>query len=457
MGVMPGGVSSLEFANTVCLTRLPPMSPTSEDPDDGRARTDPCNGSAPSWPESEDDAAAVEKRRLSLLPGSLANPCTGPPDCMCGCKDMVDAPPTAERPCLHNEWDDVRTRKSSKILRCRVCQRKWKLPSSNVPRCVGFLKGECDLGAKCDRLHVFKKKVAVEERVERFGPQILQAQTQQTPQVTTRRSSAPPAPLSQDCATAVGNIARRRSCVGPHLDTYSPTTEPNSGTGVSPVGVGVSPPGIGALTAWAFPGTGPSPSNTISTPEARGLTCSPSPASLCSAPTLQSGVSPNLDHPGPVCQPTGPGWSPGQGGRRRSGQGGLTPRSDTTAPVDALRLVVPRRSSGVEEDPLGSRQSTGPCQPIYSPTPPACAQAAFAAGSPTDAPTWGSPQGRRPSDARSAVTSRAGSDVCITVGDDGNEYLECANDSAVAMTESELDHHLSWLQATGRLPGPKRT
>ena len=55
------------------------------------------------------------------------------------------APPAEmTRPCTHNDWDDVRTRKGAKILRCRVCQSKWKLPSARVPRCSPFLSGHCE-------------------------------------------------------------------------------------------------------------------------------------------------------------------------------------------------------------------------------------------------------------------------------------------------------------------------
>ena len=55
------------------------------------------------------------------------------------------APPAdMNRPCKHNDWDDVRTRKGAKILRCRTCQAKWKLPSAKVPRCTPFLAGHCE-------------------------------------------------------------------------------------------------------------------------------------------------------------------------------------------------------------------------------------------------------------------------------------------------------------------------
>eukprot|EP01065_Artemidia_motanka_P045647 TRINITY_DN6751_c0_g1_i1.p1 TRINITY_DN6751_c0_g1~~TRINITY_DN6751_c0_g1_i1.p1 ORF type:complete len:218 (+),score=58.16 TRINITY_DN6751_c0_g1_i1:79-654(+) len=83
-------------------------------------------------------------------------------------EDEVSQPASA-RPCSHNDWDDVRTRKGFKVLRCRVCQRKWKLPSSSAPRCMPFLHECCREGDRCALLHVRRKKTPLEERVEQFG------------------------------------------------------------------------------------------------------------------------------------------------------------------------------------------------------------------------------------------------------------------------------------------------
>ncbi|KAJ9469605.1 hypothetical protein DIPPA_02164 [Diplonema papillatum] len=89
--------------------------------------------------------------------------------------DIANMPPSKKRPCIHNEWDDVRTRKGSKILRCRMCQRKWKLSSSHVPRCLAFLRSYCPAGDKCQQLHVHKKKSGLKERFEQFGVAVLNA------------------------------------------------------------------------------------------------------------------------------------------------------------------------------------------------------------------------------------------------------------------------------------------
>eukprot|EP01064_Diplonema_japonicum_P007264 TRINITY_DN14935_c1_g1_i1.p1 TRINITY_DN14935_c1_g1~~TRINITY_DN14935_c1_g1_i1.p1 ORF type:complete len:137 (+),score=20.68 TRINITY_DN14935_c1_g1_i1:53-463(+) len=67
-----------------------------------------------------------------------------------------------KRPCEHNDWDDVRTRKGYKVLRCRDCQQRWKIPSNNVPRCMPFLHSCCDKKSECNKLHVRRKKNTVE-------------------------------------------------------------------------------------------------------------------------------------------------------------------------------------------------------------------------------------------------------------------------------------------------------
>eukprot|EP01059_Diplonema_ambulator_P018648 TRINITY_DN3114_c0_g1_i1.p1 TRINITY_DN3114_c0_g1~~TRINITY_DN3114_c0_g1_i1.p1 ORF type:complete len:437 (+),score=85.60 TRINITY_DN3114_c0_g1_i1:195-1505(+) len=72
------------------------------------------------------------------------------------------SPPEMVRPCKHNCWDDVRTRRHAKILQCRACLSKWKLPMP-VPRCSYFLHGHCEKGETCHMLHVYKKKADKEK------------------------------------------------------------------------------------------------------------------------------------------------------------------------------------------------------------------------------------------------------------------------------------------------------
>eukprot|EP01059_Diplonema_ambulator_P010657 TRINITY_DN2066_c1_g3_i1.p2 TRINITY_DN2066_c1_g3~~TRINITY_DN2066_c1_g3_i1.p2 ORF type:complete len:140 (+),score=31.74 TRINITY_DN2066_c1_g3_i1:43-420(+) len=77
------------------------------------------------------------------------------------------------RPCDHNDWDDVRTRNGFKVLRCRICQGRWKLPSRSVPRCMEFLHDKCEAGPTCVLLHVRRKKRNILERYDHFGESVL--------------------------------------------------------------------------------------------------------------------------------------------------------------------------------------------------------------------------------------------------------------------------------------------
>eukprot|EP01060_Flectonema_neradi_P001685 TRINITY_DN11021_c0_g2_i1.p1 TRINITY_DN11021_c0_g2~~TRINITY_DN11021_c0_g2_i1.p1 ORF type:complete len:342 (+),score=61.34 TRINITY_DN11021_c0_g2_i1:34-1026(+) len=80
----------------------------------------------------------------------------------------------ANKPCDHNDWDDVRTRNGTKVLRCRTCQTQFKLASKTVPRCIPFLQeGYCKLNSECLQLHVHKKKKPLPERLDQFGRKVL--------------------------------------------------------------------------------------------------------------------------------------------------------------------------------------------------------------------------------------------------------------------------------------------
>eukprot|EP01060_Flectonema_neradi_P037702 TRINITY_DN7670_c1_g1_i1.p1 TRINITY_DN7670_c1_g1~~TRINITY_DN7670_c1_g1_i1.p1 ORF type:complete len:320 (+),score=79.04 TRINITY_DN7670_c1_g1_i1:93-962(+) len=89
------------------------------------------------------------------------------------------------KPCEHNEWDDVRTRKGFKVLRCTICQEKWRLPSNGVSRCMEFLHN-CCTATDCPRLHVRRKKSTIVERYQKFGKQVLVGVHQEDLQGTSR-------------------------------------------------------------------------------------------------------------------------------------------------------------------------------------------------------------------------------------------------------------------------------
>eukprot|EP01059_Diplonema_ambulator_P001347 TRINITY_DN11121_c0_g1_i2.p1 TRINITY_DN11121_c0_g1~~TRINITY_DN11121_c0_g1_i2.p1 ORF type:complete len:166 (+),score=20.64 TRINITY_DN11121_c0_g1_i2:122-619(+) len=88
--------------------------------------------------------------------------------------DRTDYNEESVRPCNHNDWDDVRSRNGFKVLRCRVCQEKWRLASCDVSRCMAFLHDCCPLDVTCHLLHVRRRKTTIVERYEQFGESVLQ-------------------------------------------------------------------------------------------------------------------------------------------------------------------------------------------------------------------------------------------------------------------------------------------
>eukprot|EP01064_Diplonema_japonicum_P006642 TRINITY_DN1448_c0_g2_i1.p1 TRINITY_DN1448_c0_g2~~TRINITY_DN1448_c0_g2_i1.p1 ORF type:complete len:264 (+),score=43.24 TRINITY_DN1448_c0_g2_i1:25-792(+) len=73
--------------------------------------------------------------------------------------------PTADRPCLHNNWDPVRVKRLHSLLRCRACASQWKLHVTKVVRCPKYgAPGGCQQGSLCSALHVNTRKQTYEER-----------------------------------------------------------------------------------------------------------------------------------------------------------------------------------------------------------------------------------------------------------------------------------------------------
>eukprot|EP00756_Hemistasia_phaeocysticola_P019881 Hpha_TRINITY_DN15687_c5_g3::TRINITY_DN15687_c5_g3_i1::g.99106::m.99106 len=100
------------------------------------------------------------------------------------------------RPCPHNAWDDVRTRKGCKVLRCRVCQELWRLPSGLVHRCQPFFNGCCPHPTTCRLLHIFRQKETLEERQANFGAALV-----------TRRARVPAAGQKSPAMVPTGGAA----------------------------------------------------------------------------------------------------------------------------------------------------------------------------------------------------------------------------------------------------------
>eukprot|EP00659_Diplonema_papillatum_P010244 gene10244-15751_t len=81
-------------------------------------------------------------------------------------------------PCTHNNWEDVRQRKGIKMLRCAICNIRWrwargaKRGDEGLERCIDFLNGECR-NENCSLLHIHRSKKSLEERVKIFGSEVL--------------------------------------------------------------------------------------------------------------------------------------------------------------------------------------------------------------------------------------------------------------------------------------------
>ncbi|KAJ9473407.1 hypothetical protein DIPPA_28064 [Diplonema papillatum] len=119
-------------------------------------------------------------------------------------------------PCDHNDWDDVRTRKGFKILRCRMCQEKWKI-ANTTPRCLAFLHSCCDKGSSCPQLHVRRKKSSISERLEKFGDSVLEGVSDEVARKARTELTCEPAPEGYKAPPSTAEIATE---TGPSLGAY---------------------------------------------------------------------------------------------------------------------------------------------------------------------------------------------------------------------------------------------
>eukprot|EP00754_Rhynchopus_humris_P028055 Rhum_TRINITY_DN15126_c0_g2::Rhum_TRINITY_DN15126_c0_g2_i1::g.139888::m.139888 len=78
-----------------------------------------------------------------------------------------------ESPCDHNDWDNVRIKKGNHSLRCRVCQKQWKVHHSLFQRCPVFVQGLCDKNQACGFVHIHQFKESLKDRNSRFGGDVL--------------------------------------------------------------------------------------------------------------------------------------------------------------------------------------------------------------------------------------------------------------------------------------------
>ena len=75
-------------------------------------------------------------------------------------------------PCPHNSWDNVRIKAGISTLRCRECQKQWRVHHSGFIRCREFTEGGCSV-ENCPDLHIFRYKETLVERKRRFGNAVL--------------------------------------------------------------------------------------------------------------------------------------------------------------------------------------------------------------------------------------------------------------------------------------------
>ena len=73
----------------------------------------------------------------------------------------------SRRPCIHNNWDHIRSRRGVVYLRCRICELQWKMNSRDkryTTRCIDFRHNECIDDILCENLHVNLHNLPLEVR-----------------------------------------------------------------------------------------------------------------------------------------------------------------------------------------------------------------------------------------------------------------------------------------------------
>eukprot|EP01064_Diplonema_japonicum_P023241 TRINITY_DN33683_c0_g1_i1.p1 TRINITY_DN33683_c0_g1~~TRINITY_DN33683_c0_g1_i1.p1 ORF type:complete len:989 (+),score=202.71 TRINITY_DN33683_c0_g1_i1:151-3117(+) len=78
------------------------------------------------------------------------------------------------KPCTHNTWDNVRTKKGQVFLRCRECESQWRTPVEELDRCAGFNTTTGCQVQNCKQLHLHTRKQSLAERLAKHGAGILE-------------------------------------------------------------------------------------------------------------------------------------------------------------------------------------------------------------------------------------------------------------------------------------------
>ncbi|KAJ9461076.1 hypothetical protein DIPPA_29200 [Diplonema papillatum] len=66
--------------------------------------------------------------------------------------------------CDHNDWDNVRVKKGTIMLRCRTCKDQWKTGNKGLLKCSAFYSGGCKLGNRCSFIHIHRYKNEAKEQ-----------------------------------------------------------------------------------------------------------------------------------------------------------------------------------------------------------------------------------------------------------------------------------------------------
>eukprot|EP01059_Diplonema_ambulator_P035777 TRINITY_DN8586_c1_g1_i1.p1 TRINITY_DN8586_c1_g1~~TRINITY_DN8586_c1_g1_i1.p1 ORF type:complete len:255 (+),score=42.38 TRINITY_DN8586_c1_g1_i1:50-814(+) len=96
-------------------------------------------------------------------------------DELCATPTKQDQYKDAKPCCDHNDWDNVRVNKKVMTLRCRVCQKQFRLHVNEVwnnRKCDEFTtQGSCH--EHCPKLHINYRKQNLETRFKNHGASVL--------------------------------------------------------------------------------------------------------------------------------------------------------------------------------------------------------------------------------------------------------------------------------------------
>eukprot|EP00755_Sulcionema_specki_P000844 Sspe_Gene.3164::Locus_1039_Transcript_1_1_Confidence_1.000_Length_1850::g.3164::m.3164 len=118
-----------------------------------------------------------------------------------GQHDSAKMSSSPKPPCTHNNWDNVRVKKGMFGLRCRTCQKPWKVQAKSISKCPAFWNGYCPSGDHCPLPHIHryknpekeeKKRGQVFDEFKRVGEEPLLKRQPSIPVTSSPVLAAPP-------------------------------------------------------------------------------------------------------------------------------------------------------------------------------------------------------------------------------------------------------------------------